>query len=60
MQTSRNSGSNNEGNEFSNDKIDFYWKFIMQKGLKSVEIYSYENREESFQKTYTVIFVKNN
>ena len=42
------------------EKTDFYWKFIMQKNLKQVEILYTENIEDPYQKTFTVytIFIK--
>ena len=52
--------SENDIETFGTEKSDFYWKFIMQKLLKQVEILYTENIEETFQKTFTVytIFVK--
>jgi hypothetical protein len=60
MNRSSNTRLSENDIEISNEKADFYWKFIMQKLLKHVEILCTENIEEPLQKTFTVytIFVR--
>lgn len=60
MQRGRSLRISDHDIDISSEKADFYWKFIMQKLLKNVEIIYTENIEETFQKTFTVysIYVK--